>query len=65
MTSHAFADLEATIEKLPPFQLMPLHIKISHLLHPSLLWKEFQAKGPCGDNAHFGVLRWKRIPRGK
>ncbi|MBO4620644.1 MAG: hypothetical protein J5654_11120 [Victivallales bacterium] len=32
MTSRAFADLEATIEKLPPFQLMQLHIKIGRLL---------------------------------
>ncbi len=32
MTSQSFAELEATIEKLPPLQLFQLYLKISHLL---------------------------------
>ena len=33
MTSQAFAELEATIEKLPPNQLMQLHLKINQILN--------------------------------
>ena len=33
MTSQAFAELEATIEKLPPYQLMQLHLKINQILN--------------------------------